>query len=199
VGVFDEEGAAPWQRKAKDGMAASRLLDLLGACVIDSAFVGNYHNHRIWTHPGGQGGRTRTIVQVGTLCPASFSDPQEGVGLVALSDGRSVRMEEVPGPRFRTGTYDRLTQELALKEECSYYLRVTDAPAECRGLPVPFTTNVHAIDIVHRDLKPDDGAGAVRISHTPEEALRAACAVLEPAELRGHVQALVDEAWRQGA
>jgi hypothetical protein len=165
--------------------------------------VGNYHNHRIWTTPPERMGVK--LVQVGTLCPASFSDPQEGVGLVALASfgpaGAAVRMAEVPGPRFCSIPAERWeagVPPVPPEEGTVYYVRKLggDAPGDVEDMHA----SVVACDWVpDRDVKPDNGAGAVRVSHTPEEALRAACGALEPAELRDHVQALVDEAWRQGA
>lgn len=97
VGVWDEADAkaAPWMRRAKDGISAPMLFDLMEKARIRYAFVGNYHNHWVWERDG------MTIVQVGTLCPGSFGD--EGLvdrGLMATLGPDGWAKHEIPGPRF---------------------------------------------------------------------------------------------------
>lgn len=105
VGVWDDldAKASPWYRKAKDGMHTSLLFDAMEDAGITMAFVGNYHQHRVWKRG------SLTIVQVGTLCPGGFGDG--GIvdrGLLAQCCEGVFSMHEIPGPRFITwdGTSD---------------------------------------------------------------------------------------------
>jgi hypothetical protein len=125
VGVWDAKSAAPWMKKARDGIDAGVLLALMEKAGISIAFVGNYHEHRVWTDV--EGGTARTIVQVGTLCPASHSDG--GLvdrGLVAFleADG-SWSKQEIPGPRFVTidESYVGKGPPPSAPKDFSYYVR----------------------------------------------------------------------------
>lgn len=94
VGVFDE--ASPHWLRGNDAIRVDSLLEFLGANGFTAAFVGNFHQHQVWKRDG------LLVCQVGTLCPASYSD--EGVfpnvGGMALYDGKEVDLVEIPGPRY---------------------------------------------------------------------------------------------------
>jgi hypothetical protein len=98
VGVYDDSDvkSAPWFRTAKDGISSDELFAIMKRAGIRLAFVGNFHEHRSWSD-----GEGRRIVQIGTLAPHSFSDA--GLvqrGLVALTDGVDLKMQEAHGVRF---------------------------------------------------------------------------------------------------
>jgi hypothetical protein len=127
VGLHYGNDAPPWQRAARDAMAAEDLLDLMAGAGIRVALVGNYHNHEAWQRDP----RMPAAIQIGTLCPASHGDG--GVvdrGLMALvySDG-TIRHEEVPGPRFiTTDRPEKLPTRL--QDAHSFYVRWTGDPSE---------------------------------------------------------------------
>lgn len=193
VGVWDKLTAAPWMRKARDGIDAGVLFDLMEKAGIATAFVGNYHNYRAWMDvEGAPNGQTplRSIVQVGTLCPASHGDG--GLvdrGLVAfLEEDGTWSKQEVPGPRFITlsplenGNWPFVDRS---ENGWSYYVRTkggvidggaelhgwnaleNDAPKEIEGdfeLRAPEETDEEAIvaTVAEIDLSPLVSRDAVR-------------------------------------
>lgn len=105
VGLWDEKGAAPWQRRARDGMSADALLRMMVDGHFCAAVVGNYHEHRWWTQAAAKKGTVlATAIQAGTLCPASHGDgglKERGLMIYLREDGTWDKVE-VPGPRFLT-------------------------------------------------------------------------------------------------
>lgn len=98
VGLYDEKGAAPWQRRARDGMSAEAMLLAMAGGNFCTSVVGNYHEHRHWSRKG------ITAIQAGTLCPASHGDgglADRGLMILLREDGTWEKVE-VPGPRFLT-------------------------------------------------------------------------------------------------
>lgn len=123
VGLWDADDAAPWMRKARDGMEAESLLNLMRQARVRASFVGNYHSHRQWGGSGGLDGNP-TAVQVGTLCPHRHGDGT-GHGLVAFleADG-TVVTKEVPGPRFMTFTRKEDVPMQYAPDGFSWYVRL---------------------------------------------------------------------------
>jgi hypothetical protein len=191
VGVYDVEEAAPWQLKAKDAMPVQSMLNLLEAHGFATALVGNYHNYL--QRSAGKGGPH--VVQIGTLCPASFKDPEDKVGGVAfVAPGQKPWVNEIPGPRFLRA----LRADLGKFEgavACSYYLRVVGEPFEPR---LPYPPGVEYIDWIPPAVAGGESAAPVTLTQDPEEALRAACTEA-PEGIRGPVEDLVMQAWRAGA
>lgn len=99
LGISDED-TPPWLRDANDQIEAARLLELMDKFDIDAAVAGNWHTQQVFG-----GGR---ILQVGTICPKSFSDSSafavvDGYGAMALwdsADPRRFRLVSISGPRF---------------------------------------------------------------------------------------------------
>lgn len=164
-------GSATWERGARDGMEAQRLLRAMTAADIDLAFVGNYHNPAIFEALGNQGAGA---VQVGTLCPATHGDAglvRRGQVAFAEVDG-TVTFEEVPGPRFVTLPWEEGEDEGTTKG-CSLYVR-------WRGpdkAPVPYG-DIVAVDVVSEEAEPVGHAEAP--PELPDEVL-----------IREHVEAMV--------
>jgi 3',5'-cyclic AMP phosphodiesterase CpdA len=104
VGVWDDTTATSWQRRAKDGINATVLFDLMEKAGITTAFVGNYHEQRTWTRApsGDPSAPAIAIVQVGTLCPGGFGDAGlKNRGSMWIQDSRgALASVEVLGPRF---------------------------------------------------------------------------------------------------
>lgn len=94
AGVYDDTSPG-WMKEAKDSIHVADLQRLLYEYKFTDAFVGHYHQHRIWEDPP-------TVVQVGTLCPGGFSDQGAfpWVGGMAVYDGETIDMEQIKGPRF---------------------------------------------------------------------------------------------------
>lgn len=119
VGVWQTDQVEFWQARAKDGMNADDLLAALDATKARWAFVGNYHRYETW------GVNKSQIIQVGTLCPASFGD--EGLkdrGLMALlAPNKESHMIEIPGPRFIDTTETGLVKIPKAPKDYTYYVR----------------------------------------------------------------------------
>lgn len=93
LGLADAETPA-YLRGAHDSVTAGQLADLCSAHGIGACFAGNWHEHRVLRDDP-------LIVQVGALCPTGFdNEGLRGYGRVVFWDGRSMEVEEVPGPRF---------------------------------------------------------------------------------------------------
>jgi len=131
VGLWDGDDAAPWQRKARDGMEGEALLNLMRQGKIDVSFVGNYHEHRMWIggadspkHP------KRLACQVGTLAPHGHGDGGVlGRGLMGfLEHDGEVTMALVPGPRFVT-VVDPKELPAGGEDGFAYYVRARGAAA----------------------------------------------------------------------
>jgi len=194
VGVYDDADAPPWQRRAKDAIGARFLLDLLEAAGIDTAFVGNYHEHRIW-----RGERSR-VVQLGTLCPASFSDAGlTDRGLMATYRDGGFSFVEVPGPRFVS---------IGCKEDENDFIR----DGESKRI---FVRGLGAYEVAHPEefggVEPATGGDTSSFSPLAEggktgsiEPLAALAEFVEGQQLpdgidRGAVLDLVRECWTKGA
>jgi hypothetical protein len=201
VGVWDDDEAkeSKWLRRAKDGMNCNLLFDAMEAAGIKLAFVGNYHNHRVWTRGEMQ------IVQVGTLCPASFSD--EGLvdrGLMVVSDGVTWRKVEIPGPRFVVDSDGRGAKSAAKYGEdelSSYFVRQVGG----KELDAEGTTRLAGYEYVPVKVEPRLFPGDEPIApapRSPEEALSAyvqGMPLPDGGTMRPEVAALVAKCWRDGA
>lgn len=73
LGIWDEETPA-YLKAAKDAVSVGFMRWICNAHKIDAVFAGNWHSHAVWGPP--VGGPPPLIVIPGTVCPASFSDPQ---------------------------------------------------------------------------------------------------------------------------
>lgn len=122
VGIARE--GVPWERSSAEAVTPDVLFGIMDRVDLARAFVGNFHHHRVWRSPSGA-----EIVQVGTLCPGSFSDagvfPDVGGMAVYDSDTGRTEMVEVPGPRFVPELPAR-----ASPDECSYFVRDLAGGAE---------------------------------------------------------------------
>jgi hypothetical protein len=206
VGVWDDAEAkeSKWLRRAKDGMNCNLLFDAMEAAGIRLAFVGNYHNHRVWTRGEMQ------IVQVGTLCPASFSD--EGLidrGLMVVSDGVTWQKVEIPGPRFVVDSGSGVAQraaEHADDELSSYFVRqVGGLELDSDGATRLGGYEYQPAKVEPRRLPGDEPIATA--PRSPEEALSAYVQGMRLADggladggtMRPEVAALVAKCWRDGA
>lgn len=176
VGVWDEADAAPWMRKARDGISTDLLFACMRQAELAWAFVGNYHAHRVWTRE--DAGGPRTIVQVGTLCPASHSDG--GLvdrGLVAfLEAGGKWSKQEIPGPRFVTLDADKGEELGPAPAGFSYYVRERG-----KGLNREATAEAAGWTALDQDGPPDVAGDfePVALEETDEEAIVAAAAEVD--------------------
>ena len=201
VGVWDDAEAkeSKWLRRAKDGMNCNLLFDAMEAAGIRLAFVGNYHNHRVWTRGEMQ------IVQVGTLCPASFSD--EGLvdrGLMVVSDGVTWRKVQISGPRFVVDSGSGVAQRAAEYAD--------DEPSTCfvrqvggKELDNDGATRLGGYEYVPAKVEPRRVPGdepTAPAPRSPEEALSAYVQEMplpDGGTMRPEVAALVAKCWRDGA
>lgn len=194
VGVYDEKDAAPWQVKAKDAMTAEHLLRLLEAHGIGTALVGNYHNHLRRGPAGGP-----QILQIGTLAPATFSDPEDQVGGMALVSAGSPTpwTVQIPGPRFmRASSFVRGGGGL---DGCSYYVRQVGGQLADPDL----VAHPERVGWTAFEWQPDQAAGGAAgpdtsLSLDPEAALREALDAV-PEDARTAAGEVLWEAWRRGA
>lgn len=116
VGVWDAD-SPKWTRGARDGISAPMLFDLMEKMGIGAAFVGNYHEHKIWERNG------LTICQVGALCPTGFGDSKPGKhGLMALGDASITKMVAIPGPRFEI-VLEKHTEWGVPQDKNTYFVR----------------------------------------------------------------------------
>jgi predicted MPP superfamily phosphohydrolase len=196
VGVYDDSDtkSAPWFKTAKDGIHEGELFEIMERAGIQQAFVGNFHEHRTWRDG------PRTIVQIGTLAPHSFSDA--GLvrrGLVALTDGATVIVRETPGVRFLQTMGPRPE---ALDDRHSYVVRqvggarMDDSEVEARGwlayehLPEKAKTEKSAT-LGARDAAPDPlTALAAHVTEAPMPP------ELDSITARAKVLDLVKGAWK---
>ena len=141
------------------------------------------------------------IVQVGTLCPASFSD--EGLidrGLMVVSDGVTWQKVEIPGPRFvvNSGKGQHIDNELN-----AYFLRQTGGK-ELRE-DGDSRAGLAGYEYVPAKVEPRLSPGEEPIApapRSPEEALSAyvqGMPLPDGGTMRPEVAALVAKCWRDGA
>ena len=113
--------------------------------------AGDWHGHRIWQKGG------KTIVQVGTLCPAGWDDAgQDGFGKLVLVDTEkwTVTVEEIPGPRFiNLGSNESIDRPV---EGCTYYVRRTVPAAELTAARAEMADAVATGFLAGGEVLPDD-------------------------------------------
>lgn len=186
VGLWDGDDAPPWQRKARDGMEAEALLNIMKRARIAAAFVGNYHDHAHWGGSGALEGNP-AAVQVGTLIPHSHGDGGlAGRGLVAFleADG-SVTTAEVPGPRFVTAL-EPGEVPTAGAEGFSYYVRARGrAAAAWAGKDLSMLGVYSAFEI-----EPDE-APSVEAVMDAKEGARAPRVDTDEGAIEGYVAGMV--------
>lgn len=196
VGVWDDEDAkaAPWMRRAKDGISAPMLFDLMEKAKITTAFVGNYHNHRVWQRGD------MTICQVGTLCPGSFGD--EGLvdrGLMVTSSGVGFEKHEIPGPRFVTITQETQVMLKSRDKPNRFFLRCVDIdPGE--GARAIFG----GVEVVSSEAEKEEQASGATAGPRPQTPMEALMFHVEHQDLpegvqRAAVADLVRDCWARGA
>lgn len=174
VGIYVEDARTPvWQRRAKDAIAVHELERIMAGTGIQSALVGNYHDPLDW--------RTREgsmIIQIGTLCPATFGD--EGLRdrgrMVVLGQSMGklfFHHKEIPGPRFldleEGWQFEKpdchLIVDKAVAEGNSVYARLPPGEVAPQDLPM----GVFALE--EREAKaesPEESKGEVA---NPQEAI----------------------------
>ncbi len=118
VGVYDDS-TAPWLKSKKDAIPDHDLLEALEANGFAGAFVGNYHNGKLWKS------EKAFIHQIGTLAPATHSDdsvyPEVG-GMAVWAEGSSIgNTVQIYGPRFIT--LDPGVTLRGTNPENSYFIR----------------------------------------------------------------------------
>ena len=196
VGVYGAEDATPWQKRAKDAVEAKFLLNLMEDAGIETAFVGNYHDHHRWVSVA-----QRRIFQVGTLAPASFSDAGlKDRGLVAVYKDGGIKMVEAFGPRFVDVPGHLAAHELERMGAASLratFVRVADGtelgidPGRLGG--VEFADEPEAASVAGDPIaSPPADPGAELAAFVEEMEL--------PEDVdRRAVAALVAECWKKGA
>lgn len=121
VGVVDD-GSPPWLRDGNDAMHVDDLMGTLAAYDMPLAVVGNYHRHQIWHKAG------RYVCQVGALNPTGFGDEGlEGYGGLAIWDGKELRWQSIPGPRFVKVPN---AGPIPIPDENSIFVRIEKGPAK---------------------------------------------------------------------
>lgn len=132
VGVYTQEEAKPWQVEAKDAISSAELFAVMKKIGARLALVGNYHESHEWH------GKEGTIIQLGTLVPATHGDENGGLMALVHADG-TYSFCMVPGPRFVDMSLEgrKITPILGYEEGYSYYGRVIsgngDIPAQLPG------------------------------------------------------------------
>jgi hypothetical protein len=100
MGIVDKD-TPPWLRDSPGAVDVELLRYLMAQYDIRAVFAGDWHRRKVWEFD--DGGKRRTIMQVGTLCPTGFDDAGPyGYGTLAWyeEDSDTVGWEEIPGPRF---------------------------------------------------------------------------------------------------
>ncbi len=196
VGVWSGElGNAPsWKRKAKDAISSEKLFELMAKMDINKAYVGNYHERVVWSNKENRLKELR-IQQIGTLCPASFSDAgmtdRGHLDILALTGGYFAGSTiEIPGPRF-INTVD--ADGIKPLPGMSLYVRQTEG----KRLEVPALFAGYAYEPEVQKVAP--GLATVRAgAQTAEEAIREQ--ILEvPIADRAQVAELVNSLWKRSA
>lgn len=188
LGISDDE-TPPWLRDANDQIDAGQLLALMDEHQIDAAVAGNWHTQQVFG-----GGR---ILQVGTVCPKSFSDasafgfPGGYYGSMALwnsEDPRRFQIVPISGPRFiRTRNLKTVLEDVQSENEADpenvLFVRIEVAESELVEARLVrdallATRMVEGCDVVEVDRKLQDAvkvrqlhAAAAQESGTIEVAL----------------------------
>lgn len=156
VGVFDE--SSPQWLRGNDAIRADDLMSAMQLGDFTAAFVGNFHQHQVWR----QG--TQLVVQVGTLCPASYSD--EGifptVGGMALYDGSDFEMVQVPGPRYiKADGSKSVEKQMKDSPGCTYHVRAPDEEGfdNLPGVQVEVVEDKPAVEAIQGALPQAEDAG----------------------------------------
>lgn len=178
----------PWLRGSVDSVDVDLLARLCAAHGFERAFAGNWHDRRSWElwapgPPPTRGNVRVELLQLGALVPTGWDNPGvDGYGTVAVWDGASVRVLEVPGPRFvkaagRLPSEVRAVAEAARGAGHSPYVEVTaaaehlaDAAAVLEALDLPGEVLPEAGDAL---VAARSAAVAARSAETLEEALGA--------------------------
>lgn len=200
VGIHDKglRDANFWAEKANDAVSAELLAGVCRDHGIRIALAGNWHGRNVmeYTHPPLPSGQDRVIlVQVGTLCPTGWDNPDYwGYGSVALvavqDDGRvSVDFREVPGPRFVNvsseveleDAYDRAHQQ-----GCPLFVRWVCQPSDVAGARHALTRAREAGTIAGWDVSVDK-------KETALQAREAAKAAQSTTTLQGVLSAFVSK------
>lgn len=111
-------------------MPQDKLVQLCKRYNIKAVFMGDWHHKEVARVDG------ILIAQIGTLCPASFSDPVDaGNMLIYDTETGETTWKRIPGPRFVSGNHTaEIIEKLAnakVDEECEVFVRITAHPDEC--------------------------------------------------------------------
>lgn len=99
LGMRDEK-TAPWLQHANDAIDVTLVRDLCVQHGVKAVAAGNWHDRRSWTFNEGQADEV-SVLQVGALVPTGWDNPgRTGYGTLAIWDGSSWDVRELPGPRF---------------------------------------------------------------------------------------------------
>lgn len=87
LGIYDDHTPA-YMKSAKDAISIGHARWLMDAHNVDALIAGNWHSAQKWSKDN------RLVGIPGTVCPASFSDPQRH-GVLALYESLSNAMDRV--------------------------------------------------------------------------------------------------------
>lgn len=182
-GIYDD--GFPEYLKKGTAISTKELKSLAKAHNVRWIFAGDYHEPHEWKIKLESSKEVLHIVQCGALCPTGFSDLSPDSGTIWVFDTKAadidkVFSQQVPGPRFLSGTSEGLNGLVAearqLKERrCIPYLKVSchqDDVARVRNAlkeaDVPHEIVVDASGARERARK---AASAARASNTLASAL----------------------------
>jgi hypothetical protein len=194
VGVYQEERAQDWQRRAKDAISTADLFAIMERAGVHTAVVGNYHDP--FDAERGVHDQVYRIVQAGTLCPAGFGDSDPG-HLVLLNASRAIERVVPSGqPRFLVAHGRSQAEEAARAGHQFLFLRQVggdriedDLAARCFAYDLDAT----------QDPPAAAPPAAASTTQTPEQAIASHIADTVPEDRRDSVSDLVGKLWRGGA
>jgi len=201
VGVYDLLSATPWQKRAKDAIEAGFLLGLIEDAGIETAFVGNYHDHHRWTDV--ENG-VRRVFQVGALCPVSFSETGTvDRGLMAIYQNGGVSFVTVPGPRFLDIETPRQVADLSSMSDRLLERTFVRVSREVE-IPLGLVSKLGGVDHVGPEVTEVAGAAGAASAVAGSDPAAELAAYVEQMNLpedveRGAVAAFVADCWKKGA
>lgn len=131
LGVKDDK-TPPWLASANDSIDIELLKEICFDHNISHVIAGNWHNRQQWTAT--RGNKTLHVLQLGALVPTGWDNPGlYGYGTIGFWDGKKLKIEELPGPRFLKVSSDEELQTYVDENEdakCALFVSQVCLPDE---------------------------------------------------------------------
>lgn len=192
-----DASTAPWLQHASDAIDVGLVRELCVKHGVKAVAAGNWHDRRSWDFDLGTDEEVR-VLQVGALVPTGWDNPgEQGYGTLAIWDGDTWDVRELPGPRFvRMGVADMRKRAIGSTSNTNLFVQVDCGAEELRDVSAEVARAVEAKKIGPSEAVVDNAVVQAQ-ARTAASAARSSKTLAEALEVYVRAMPLVDGVSRE--